>query len=82
LPLGDDLRDWLLSGDKLSTMEKSLLGAICAAYPHAIRKGEVLEKTGYASSGPVSSAFAKLVAHNHAVPQGAAMLKAAGELFS
>ncbi len=82
LPLGDALREWLLTGNKLSTMERALLKEICAAYPDPIRKGEVLEKTGYASSGPVSSAFAKLVAYNYATPQGASMLKAADELFS
>jgi hypothetical protein len=82
LPLGDDLREWLLAGDKLSTMEKSLLERICAAYPNAIAKGSVLEKTGYASSGSTSAAFAKLVAYHYAIPQGSSMLKAAEELFS
>jgi hypothetical protein len=82
LPLGDALRQWLLTGDKLSTMEKALLARICEAYPAAIRKRDVLEQAGYASSGPVSSAFAKLVAYNYAVPQGASMLMAAEELFS
>jgi uncharacterized protein DUF87 len=82
LPVGDELRAWLLSGDKLSGMEKALLTQICDAYPEAIRKGDVLEKAQYASSGPVSSAFAKLVAYNYAIPQGASMLKAAEELFS
>jgi len=82
LPLGDALRAWLLTGDKLSTMEKALLAQICDAWPHSIKKGTVLEQAGYASSGPVSSAFAKLVAYNYAIPQGASMLKAAEELFS
>jgi hypothetical protein len=82
LPVGDALREWLLSGNKLNGMEKALLFRICEAYPEAIRKGDVLERAGYASSGPVSSAFAKLVAYNYAIPQGASMLKAAEELFS
>ena len=82
LPVGDALREWLLAGDKLSTMEKALLDTICHAYPNAIAKGAVLEKTGYASSGSTSAAFAKLVAYNYAIPQGASMLKAAEELFS
>src|SRR5574341_1501081 len=82
LPLGDDLREWLLEGDKLNRMERALLSAICAAYPSAISKGDVLQKAEYASSGPVSTAFAKLVAYGYAVPQGAAMLKAAEKLFS
>jgi hypothetical protein len=82
LPLGDELREWLLSGDKLSTMEKALLRSVCDAYPNAISKGDVLAKANYASSGPVSSAFAKLVAYNYVIPQGPSMLKAAEELFT
>lgn len=82
LPVGDALRAWLLAGDKLSTMEKALLGAVCAVYPKDITKGQVLERTGYASSGPVSSAFAKLVAYNYLIPQGPSRVKAAEELFS
>lgn len=81
LPLGDALREWLLAGDKLSTMEKALLEKICDVYPSTITKGTVLEKTGYASSGSTSAAFAKLVAYNYAIPQGASVLKAAEELF-
>lgn len=82
LPVGDALRNWLLDGDKLSTMEKALLARICAAYPGAIKKGLILEQAEYASSGSTSAAFAKLVAYNYAIPQGASMLKAAEELFS
>jgi hypothetical protein len=81
LPVGDALREWLLSGNKLNRMEKALLAAITESYPNAIAKGEILDRTGYASSGPVSSAFAKLVAYNYAIPQGSSMLKAAEELF-
>ncbi|HXG70576.1 MAG TPA: DUF87 domain-containing protein [Gemmatimonadaceae bacterium] len=81
LPVGDDLREWLLSGDKLSGMERALLRAICGAYPEQIRKGAVLEQAGYASSGPVSSAFAKLVGLGYVNPAGPALLKAADELF-
>ena len=82
LPVGDALREWLLSGDKLSTMEKALLRHIAAVYPDAISKGQVLEQADYASSGSTSAAFAKLVAYNYAIPQGSSMLKAAEELFS
>jgi len=82
LPIGDELRAWLLTGDKLSTMEKALLKRIAAEYPQAISKGQVLEDTQYASSGSTSAAFAKLVAYNYAIPQGTSMLKAAEELFS
>jgi hypothetical protein len=82
LPVGDALRQWLLSGDKLSTMEKALLARIAHAYPEAIQKHRVLDGAQYASSGSTSAAFAKLVAYGYAIPQGHSMLKAAEELFS
>jgi uncharacterized protein len=81
LPLGDELRHWLLEGDKLSTMEKALLRAVCDVHPSPISKGDILKLAGYASSGPVSSAFAKLSAYNYVIPQGQTMLKAAEQLF-
>ncbi len=71
LPVGDDLREWLLTGSKLSTMERALLREICKAYPNPILKRAVLERAEYASSGPVSTAFAKLVAYGYALPRGA-----------
>lgn len=81
LPVGDALREWLLSSGKLSTMEAALLRAVCHAYPNPIRKGDVLTATGYASSGPVSSAFAKLVGLNYVRSQGPSVLVASEELF-
>lgn len=41
-----------------------------------------IRSTGYASSGPVSSAFAKLVGLGYAVQQSVGTLRAAEELFS
>lgn len=41
----------------------------------------IRQQAKYASSGSTSAAFAKLVAYNYAIPQGASMLKAAEELF-
>lgn len=81
LPKGDALREYLLGGDRLSTMEKKLLAAICEAYPGTTTKKEVLEKTGYASSGPVSGAFAKLIGLNYVTQSGPSVVKAAEELF-
>lgn len=81
LPTGDALREWLLTGDKLSGMEKKLLAAIADAYPKDIRKAEVLEATGYASSGPVSSAFGKLVGLGYVHARGASVVRATDELF-
>lgn len=82
LPLGDDLRAWLLAGDKLNTMEKALLREACAVYPDDIAKGEARQRAGYADSGPVSSAFAKLVGLDYLVSVGKGRVRAAEELFS
>ena len=82
LPQGDELREWLLSSGKLSQMEAALLRAIAHVYPSAIRKAEVLTATGYASSGPVSAAFAKLTSLNYIESQGPSLVKASAELFS
>lgn len=82
LPIGDELRAWLLAGDKLSTMEKAILDQVCRVFPEAIGKADVLEAAGYKSSGNTSAAFAKLVAYNYLIPAGTARLKAAEELFS
>lgn len=81
LPTGDALREWLITSGKLSGMEASLLKSIAAAYPHGKRKGDVLAETGYASSGPVSSAFAKLVGLGYVLSQGPSVVRAADELF-
>lgn len=81
LPVGADLRAHLLNGSKCSTMEKAMLKALFDAYPGPMPKGEVLRVTGYASSGPVSGAFARLVALGYAVPAGRSTLRAAEDLF-
>lgn len=83
LPVGDELRESLLNGNsRLKPMEKKLLRVVCEAYPDSIGKGRVLEQTTYASSGPVSAAFAHLVALGYCQKDGRGALKAARELFS
>jgi len=81
LPKGADLRSHLLNSSKLSTMEKAILGVIFDAYPHAVTKGEILRTANYASSGPVSKAFARLVRYGYAVAQGAGLLRANSEFY-
>jgi DNA-binding transcriptional regulator YhcF (GntR family) len=81
LPLGTALRAYLLEGSKLSTMEKALLRAICDAYPSPLAKGEVLTRVGYASSGPVSKAFARLVRYGYVASAGRSELRASDDLF-
>ena len=81
LPVGADLRAFLLNGSKCTTMEKAMLKSLFEAYPGPMGKGEILKATGYASSGPVSGAFARLVALGYAVPAGRGTLRAAEELF-
>lgn len=79
LPTGTELRKHILR--TTSRMEQALLTEIFAAWPGSIAKGDILKKAGYASSGPVSSAFAKLVAINYAEQVGRGELRAAPELF-
>jgi hypothetical protein len=81
LPVGDALREYLLGGTKLSVMEKALLRAVCDAYPGTVRKGEVLTAAGYAASGKVSSAFARLTRFGYVVRAGAGALRANDALF-
>ncbi len=81
LPTGQALQAYLLQSPKLNHMEKQLLAAICQAYPGAIAKNAVLEQTGYASSGKVSSAFAKLVKCQWVRSSGPSLLTASPELF-
>ena len=80
LPTGQALLAFLLDGTKLSQMEKALLDCVAKHYPHSITKGAILEATGYASSGPVSSAFAKLVACNFVKSNGPSQLTLSEEL--
>lgn len=82
LPTGDALREQLLSGNKLSVMERALFRVICDEYPDAIAKGEILRKAQYASSGPVSRAFARLVKYGYVIQSGRGELRAAREMFS
>lgn len=80
LPVGDDLRVSLLNGTKLSQMERKILAVICDVYPDTIDKASIREKSGYANSGPVSTAFAHLVALDYVTTVGRGLL-AATELF-
>jgi hypothetical protein len=82
LPVGDDLREFLLTGDRLSVMERVILAEICRSYPGDLTKGEILEAAKYSSNGATSATFAKLVALGYAVSAGPGRLKAAEELFS
>jgi hypothetical protein len=82
LPTGEALREHLLNGSKCSGMEKAMLKVLFNAYPDAIAKGAILESTGYASSGPTSAAFARLVALGYAEQRERGHLRAAGEFFN
>ncbi len=81
LPKGDDLRRELLTGNKLSRMEKVLLAQVIDRYPADAGKGEARQAAGYADSGPVSRAFAKLIAYGYLVQTRAGRVRAAQELF-
>lgn len=79
LPTGDALFDHLIAGSQLSGMEKKILSAIHDAYPSTISKQHA--RGAYAESGPVSRAFARLIAYGYALPLGAGTLKLAEELY-
>lgn len=81
LPTGDRLREELLTGPKLSLMERKLLQAVCDAHPEQITKGAALAAAGYASSGPVSTAFARLKQYGYVHALGSSLLRASEELF-
>ncbi len=81
LPTGEDLRRHLLNGSKCSRMEKRMLEVLFDAHPDSIAKGRILERAGYASSGPVSAAFARLVALGYATQSGRGELRASHDLF-
>jgi hypothetical protein len=80
LPTGKALREKLLNDPGRGPMERAFLKAIFDVYPEAVAKGEILRQTGYASSGPVSTTFAKLVRLGWAKPDRAG-LKASDEFF-
>ena len=82
LPTGVYLQHYLLGAEsKLSGMEKALLRAIADAYPAPIGKGAARQTAGYADSGPVSRAFARLIRYGYVAPEGAQQLRASPRLF-
>ena len=80
LPTGNALLLHLLNGNKLSGMEKKILGCIADSYPGSKTKREILATTQYAASGSISAAFAKLVSLQYVVPAGRSELKLTDEL--
>jgi len=81
LPLGNELRRHILSGNRLSTMEKALLAVLCDAHPRSLSKGEIILRSGYSAGGAVSRAFARLVGLDYVASAGRGQLAAAKELF-
>lgn len=81
LPTGEELRRYMLQTDTIPLMERRMLGVLFDRYPSTVAKGDVLADLGYASSGPVSKAFAKLVKLNWATKQGNSLLRASDHFF-
>lgn len=81
LPRGAELRELRLTNPQASPMERQILKAIFDAYPEAIGKKQILEQAGYASSGPVSKCFGKLVRLNWVQSVKGQGLKASDEFF-
>jgi hypothetical protein len=80
LPTGSALLELLLAGEKLSKVEKALLRAVVEAGGDAVRKGAAREAAGYADSGPVSTAFARLLRYGYLEARGAGAVRLAREL--
>lgn len=83
LPTGMKLREMLLDeGNKrLNRPERAILRVACAAYPNQIGKGQLLREAGYASSGPISTAFARLIVMGYLTQPVANHVKAGEILF-
>jgi hypothetical protein len=81
LPVGEELRQNVMNGNRLNTMEKAFMKLLFNLHPSAVSKKELLEMTNYAASGPVSKAFARLVRLEFAVQDGPAMLRAHDNFF-
>lgn len=82
-PTGIALRTALVNGSvgKLNGMERKFMDVLVRAYPAEIPKADLRERCGYADSGPVSKAFAHLVALDYALAVGKGALKVSDELF-
>lgn len=80
LPTGAELRSKLIG--ESSAMEAAILGALFDSYPEPLQKSEILKRAGYAASGKVSAAFARIVRMSYAEPTGPSLLRASEELFS
>lgn len=81
LPKGDALRSSLLADPKFSTMERKILDVATDSYPSSISKAELLARAGYASSGKVSSAFARWVRLGYLTQPSKSQVRAADLLF-
>lgn len=81
LPTGDALYLYLMESDKLSGMEKKILRVAHDRFPEVCAKGEILTQAEYASSGPTSKAFGRLVRYGYLVAQGSSRLSASEVLF-
>ena len=82
LPTGERLRDNVMNGNRLNTMEKAFMRILFDTHPEAMAKKDLLATTFYAASGPVSTAFARLVRLEFAVQDGRGLLRAHDNFFS
>lgn len=78
LPLGSALRAAYLQS--FTAFDSKALRVLFDEYPQSISRGEILDRTNYASSGDTSTAFARWVAIGIAVKHGRELV-AARELF-
>lgn len=79
LPTGKALREYVLA--RCSKMEREMLTILFEAYPRDMAKKEVREQANYTDSGPVSTAFARLISQEWATSPTKGRLKAAEAFF-
>lgn len=79
LPSGAALRQQILS--KAKPFTRAALEELFAMYPQSMTRSEILEATGYRSSGDTSTAFAKMVTLGYAQKTDDGLV-AARELFT
>jgi len=76
LPIGAELRAHLLNGNRLSSAERKLLGALFSTWPNTAKRAELHELAGLKPSGDTSTAIAKFLKLGWAVERDGGIVAA------
>ncbi len=79
LPVGKAWRDKLKA--ECNKPELAFFEILEQAYPKAVSRTAILERSGYRPGGSVTEAFARLVEHGHFVSPARGLLKMSDDLF-